>query len=373
MKISSISIKCIVTPILSGKIHGQGNNKKYVFLQMRTDVGNACVEIYCGTYAFNLVEFIVAEFDTELRNRNVNIGHVRENFLHKPFISGSGVYETVKNAIYNAILLIDLSWLPNTFSNSQSRNYLSGGTVKTSIAEMHNEIDRVNQSGFHGYKIRLDFRDADSINDRKQLLNTSGVPFAIDMIVNTNFKQRRSFNCIELFDNLETNNFLWLEEPVFPYSPLEWAEVITPLKQQKLPVAIGESLNSALELYSVIAGGLFDIIQIDSSHNGNFLQLSELQDFAVSQSRIVAYHNWGSLVTLFMNAILDNLLSNTTYFEVPAYKTKFDLDLCDILGIPTDEITSLITSIDNVEGIREDIFELISQTKSGDYADFQWV
>ena len=86
MKIIDISIKSIVTPIISGKIHGQGGNKKYVFLQMRTDAGNACIEIYCGTYAFKLVEFIVLEFASQLRNHHVTIADVRENFLHRPFL-----------------------------------------------------------------------------------------------------------------------------------------------------------------------------------------------------------------------------------------------------------------------------------------------
>lgn len=372
MNIKSIKVKPVVTPILRGRIHGQGDSKRYVFVLLETDCGNSFSEIYCGSYDFRAVELIISNIAEKLMNTEVCLKDVYQNFLHKPFVSGAGIHQTVISSIYNCILLIDRTWKPDlALGKVSTKVYLSGGTVKSSIDEMAEEIDFAISCGLSDYKVRLDYRDSERCVERIKFLNQQPVNYAIDLIVNTNHLLRQRMQLREILEHVDLDKLLWLEEPVFPTEPSDWEETLSICKNYRVTVALGESLNSNLEMEFILNHPSIDMIQIDSTHCSDLWRLMQFQARVLSANKVLGYHNWGSYITLLLNGVL-NEVSGQGFFEVPFYQTDFDKQVIKKLDCTLEHLCLPCVSFNDFDVIRESIFELIDGQLDKSYQDFSW-
>ena len=371
MIIKSLSLKAVVSPILRGNIHGQGSCKKYVFLLVDTSEGVSFSEIYCGAYTFDCVQSIVQDLFKKIEGREIDHSDVINNTLHQPFVCGSGIYEVVLNAFYNAILLFDLSWKDADVSTNGNELYLSGGTVKTSLDEMRNEILYAAQHDFDLYKVRMDYRAPEDCRERLEVLNSAGIRYAIDLIVNTNHVDRKAIQLDSLLAHADFANLVWLEEPFFPTCPSEWGTVGRYCMQHNVSLALGESLTSMLELEFVLQHPGIAVIQIDATHCSNLKNLQEFQKRVLENGKALGYHNWGSSITLLLNGLLSES-TGASYFEVPYYMTEFDQRIQMALACGAPDFAKPSRNLGDVSSYRPMLAQLIIDEPDRVYGDFRW-
>lgn len=372
MIVKSLKAKPVVTKITRGKIHGQGNYKRYTFILLETSAGNSFAELYCGTYDFELVTAIVKSLEKKLVGRELALQDVLDNTLHQPFISGAGVHQAVISSIYNCILLLDLNWILDLeHSITSSRTYISGGTVKSSIEEMKLEIEFARSLELHHYKVRLDYRDLNSSLEKIEFLNRQSINYAIDLIINTNYIARKELPLSRLVERIDTSKLLWLEEPVFPTEPEEWDSVLHICREAGITVALGESLTSKLELEYVLNHQMIEMVQIDATHNSDLLALQDVKRRVLERGKILGFHNWGSYATLIMNGLL-NENPGESFFEIPFYQTEFDEMLIQKLDCSVECLTNPRLCFGDLNCVRDNVFQLVLVYEERDYKDFSW-
>jgi len=372
MLLKSLKVKPVVTKISRGKIHGQGDFKRYVYILLETDAGNSFSEVYCGSYDFHSVTAIVKNLEEKLIGKPFGLQDVLDNKLHQPFISGGGVHQTIISSIYNCILLLDLSWKSDLSpAIKPGRTYISGGTVKSTIKEMETEIAFAKSLGLSDYKVRLDYRDLDRCFERIDFLNQQSVNYAVDLIVNTNHTSRNKLPLSSLLERFDTSKLLWLEEPVFPTAPEEWESVLQLCREMNITVALGESLTSKLELEYVLNHPMVGMVQIDATHCSDLLTLQSFKQRVINSKKVLGFHNWGSYVTLILNGFL-NETSGRCFFEIPFYQTDFDAEVIQSLDCRLETLGVPSVCFDDFDSIREALFEVISRYAEKDYKDFSW-
>ena len=372
MLIKRLKVKPVVTKISRGKIHGQGDSKRYVFILLETDIGNSFSEVYCGSYDYHSVSVIVNGLNDRLAGKVVDLQQVHANFLHQPFISGAGLNQTIISSVYNCILLLDLSWkLGRRAGSAPAQTYISGGTVKSTLNEMEAEIAFAESLGVTDYKIRLDYRDLGRCLDRLGFLNRQSVNYALDLIVNTNHATRGQLMLEPILERLDPSKLLWLEEPIFPTAPEEWEPILDLCHEKGITVALGESLTSRLEMDYVLNHMLIGMVQIDATHCADLVTLQNFKQRVVNREKILGFHNWGSHLTLILNGLLGET-SEQCFFEIPYYQTEFDTKLLQTLGRSVEELINPSICFNDFDSTREIIYQMICEHPESEYKDFRW-
>lgn len=369
MIVKKLYLKQISTQLISGSIKGQGNLKKYVFLVLETSKGIGFSEIYCGTYRFIFLKKIVDYLISELKEKEINRDLVLNNFLHQPFISGAGIVEIINSAFYNCYYMIEREGTLNLKNNINLKLYASGGTLSSKNNDIKEEIKHVNDNKFDALKIRLDYRDIKTSLDRIEILKSSNCNFAIDLIYNTNHLNRSVSDISKIINKEKIKNLLWIEEPVFPSSAgIDWDRNISYIKKIGYDIALGESMTSLTELQFLSLYEYVDLIQLDVTHNSDYVRLSSFLNINHNKKSF-GIHNWGSLLGQIQNLIMLNYCKkiNEIWWEIPLYMTKFDQELLEIMNI--DSKKNLVEKQHlNLNNIIE--FLINHEEKSHD--DYKW-
>jgi galactonate dehydratase len=87
---------------------------------------------------------------------------------------------------------------------------------------------------------------------------------------------------------LEPYEVEWVEEPTFPESA---AALETVRQYTSIPIATGERLHHLPELREFLERGVVDIVQVDLTHAGGFLNMKRIAGWAGAYYRQLAPHN----------------------------------------------------------------------------------
>jgi galactonate dehydratase len=87
---------------------------------------------------------------------------------------------------------------------------------------------------------------------------------------------------------LESYDPEWIEEPVPPENAASLARVRT---ATKTPIATGERAHTFEDIRPFIEGGAMDVVQVDLTHFGGFLQMKRLAGWADAYYLLLAPHN----------------------------------------------------------------------------------
>jgi len=367
MQVNSLTLKSIVTPIIQGSIRGQGDSKKYIFLIMETDEGIGISEIYSGTYYYKLIFEVLELIKPRILGKYISKEDISSNFLHQPFISGSGIVEVINSAIYNCFKWIELnhSYTKQIYANLIP--YLSGGTVSSSLEDLDKEITYSKENSFNFIKVRIDYRDKKKSLKKIEFLDMANVNYAVDIIANTNFLDINEFRIQDYFSESNSEKIIWIEEPFFPTNPLNWNETISQCRNLNLRIALGESLTSILELDFICKSSDIDIVQLDSTHCSDINRLTHLINCNIGQKKLWGIHNWGSLFGAYQNFLMIKNIECDFYWEVPFYKTLFDEEFSEIIDVRNIHILN-----ENPNNTLDKINKLIIEYPSREYKDFNW-
>lgn len=364
MQINSIRLRTVVSPIYGTVIHGQGQKKKYCFIEVDTAEGVCFSEIYPALYSSHLVQAAIAEISKRICGSEFPDTDALHHALHIPFISGAGTYAAVTAGVLNAI--DHRSGLTIDTPLHKFQPYLSGGTVKTSLKQMEKEILLCESQGYNNYKIRLDYRDEKDCKKKIDLLNASDVRYAVDFICNTNHVEFDEQVLIALIDRMNVDKVEWIEEPVVPHYTLNRLEFLSAIQKRGFVIGLGESLTSPLELLALDQTSSIGLIQLDATINGRY---KELKEFVKGCSSRLGAHNWGSLITSLQNAHLFNGVTKDVHFEIPIYETEFDGLISEVLFIQPKKIESWPNHAIILD---ERVERVIAQFEVENYGDFSW-
>jgi hypothetical protein len=361
MRILRVKSTFIHSEIDHGKIHGQGSTKRYCFVLVETDCGNYFSELYPGTYASRLVDACIETIAERLCSEQIyqSINAIQSK-LHIPFISGNGMYEACVSAVLNAIHSHFNDYTVNKLSDV--KYYYSGGTVKSTLSEIEEEVDFAIKNQYEFYKVRLDYRNVEDCKSKIEVLNNINLPYCVDFIVNTNYSLNCSETILKITTLMDPAKVIWIEEPFVPSSMHYQRDFAAQLRTQGHKIALGESFTSLFELNSLIEAGLADYIQLDCTITSN---ISNLISFAAETKLAVAFHNWGSLITSLQNVIIAAQIGRTSYFEIPYYSTPFDRWLASVR-----DLSRSVLGLNESE--RECIFEHIKTNGKRTHEDFSW-
>lgn len=364
IEIVDIRVRTVSTPVFGTVIHGQGQNKKYCYIEVNSNDGIFYAEIYPGLYSSALVEAAVEEVSNRACGRNFSDISALRRALHIPFITGAGVYQAVTGAFLNAVqhnkpLRIDLK-------ADNIHPYLSGGTVKTSTDQMSEEIALCKALNFACYKVRLDYRDRKDCEEKIALLNNSEIRYAVDFICNTNHSDFNEKVLLGLLDLMDPRSVEWIEEPVIPHEAWQQGKFLSEIDNKGFATALGESLTSPLEFWALDNISTVGLIQLDATINGDY---EYLRDYARCCSSKLGAHNWGSIITSLQNAVVFSGFGKDIFFEIPIYETDFDREVAATFGISLKEPCGW-SQTDIV--IDEKVGAVISRFAVESAGDFNW-
>jgi hypothetical protein len=357
-------MRTVVSKIYGTVIHGQGNYKKYCFIEVVMQTGIFYSEIYPGLYSAAFVKTAIDEISKRICDIKYDNLDAVEAAIHIPFISGAGTYQAVTSAVLNAVS--HESALQINLDSTYFKKYLSGGTVRTSLEQIEREIELCSNECYEVYKVRLDYRDQNDCIKKIELLNNSGVKYAVDFICNTNHKLFDPEVILKIIDKMNYQSVEWIEEPLIPHNALNQIDFLSKLVAKGFVIALGESLTSPLELWAIDSERTIGMLQLDATINGKY---QDLKIFAEKSKSRLGAHNWGSLVTSLQNGSLFTGIDKNIFFEVPIYQTEFDLELANILQIGVKDLKSWSgTQI----YLNQQITEVILRFADDTYPDFGW-
>lgn len=361
LNINRVFCRFVSSEIIGGQIHGQGAKKRYCFIIVETTNGNYAAELYPGLYNRDIVEKCVEVISARLvEKKTISDCSSLRDALHIPFISGNGIYESCVNIVINALtpVLASISF----GNNKHTKYYYSGGTVKSSIAELQSEVKFTAENNFAFYKIRLDYRNTSDAIKKINFLNKQNVNYAVDFIVNTNISSFSRKTLIDLISLMDPARVIWIEEPLVPSQIHRNMEFLHKINDLGFKIAFGESFTSETELYFANASKGIDILQLDATINTD---ISSLLNFVCNSNIELAFHNWGSAYTTYINSFVASHTQRQCYFEVPFYDTLFDRELKRFLkDIQTNNFLS--------KGLSNQLSEIIDVFSDDSVGDFKW-
>lgn len=362
MKITSVYTKFVSSQILKGVIHGQGQNKTYCFIIVETTSGRFLSELYCGTYNRHIVEACIQTINEKLRKASYfeTLECIRTE-LHIPFISGNGIYEACTSAVLNAVeSQLTSTNLPHTWCGEY---YYSGGTVKTSISQLYEEIEYAVKSGYNVYKIRLDYRDPEDCINKISILNAHAISYSVDFIVNTNISNNYHSAIQNILEYMYPEKVCWIEEPTIPSRVVQDSDYLRQIRDRGFKLALGESFTSILEFQAIDKLDLIDVIQLDATISST---VPDFVEFGSTCNARLGFHNWGSVFGMLQNMSVAQKIGKFNYFEIPYYQTAFDNELIGLLA------TSVIHELDINEVNLDRVVAVIEKYSVETNDNFSW-
>ena len=363
MFIQDLRLRVVADEVRGTTIHGQGAVKRYCFIELHGDNKILFAEIYPGLYSISLVRAALLEIKKRVVGKAFFSGEEISVAMHIPFISGAGVYHAVASCVQNCFSHSEGVELGS--AGAIPREYLSGGTVKTDIAQMEKEVCRATESKYLGYKVRLDYRNILDSKQKIEFLNNCGISYAVDFICNTNYSVAANDEVLKLIDLMDPSEVLWIEEPCVPHLIHRNISFLNKIRSLGFTVAFGESLTSPLELGCLEGDEAVGLLQLDATINGSYQQLVHFMNEATT---CLGLHNWGSIITSIQNASLLKNTSHSCFFEIPVYETDFDIAVAKILGIDRSKPSTWTRKV----LLDESLLSVMTQYEDAETSDFRW-
>ena len=164
--------------------------------------------------------------------------------------------------------------------------------------------------GFHGVKIKVGFDLNQDINIVRAVRRELGQDFRIMTDANQGYSLDVALKAAEAFSN---SDVFWLEEPLF----VEDIEGHVQLREKgKVPVAVGENLNTYYAFENFVARGAVDFLQPDVARAGGISEIRKIAALAARYDVSVSFHTWGDAVALAASLHLSAALKECGVMEL---------------------------------------------------------
>jgi L-alanine-DL-glutamate epimerase-like enolase superfamily enzyme len=333
-------------------------------------LGEAYVGIYIPEFTKQIVDHIIKSF----RGLDIEQALSKIEVFKLPFVSNAGIYKSILGAI--EISLFDLKArikqvpLYKLFSEEAylPKLYASGGSVITTIDDLHNDIALVSKHEISAFKLRIGKQKWEADLDRIKFVRDEmpNSALMVDAISGTREPVWSFEESLLKFKDLEQFNLTWLEEPLSPELLDKYVEL---KKSLNIPLAAGEAYSSKTEYFGLIEYSNIDIVQFDVTHSGGINIVKEVYEMSHKKRKKTAFHVWGSLIAQMANFHLALSMRDVFYFEVPL----LELEINDYLISSDDKIFDLVKKIPTESGLGLSLDkETISKFQYVQGTEYKW-
>src|SRR6478672_5731540 len=148
------------------------------------------------------------------------------------------------------------------------------------------------KQGFHGVKIKVGFDLDQDIRIVRAVRQELGKDFTVMTDANQGYSVDVGLKAAEAFSQC---GVFWLEEPLFAEDIEGHAEL---REKGKVPIAVGENLNTYYAFENFVARGAVDFLQPDVARAGGITEIRKIAALAAKHSVSVSFHTWGDAVAL---------------------------------------------------------------------------
>ncbi len=378
MHVEKINFHKISTKYGDGKVFGQTTKYKTLFLVSMINSSHQEVwgEAYVGIYIPDNLDQIAQLITDRLKGLEILDKQDYKNRISIPFVSGSGLFQSILSAydiciwqlraIELNMTLLDLikSELNKELirdSNSEKINYYgSGGSVSFNPEECIKDLKKVRKLGLDGFKMRCGYQSLQNDIERikkvsDEIKNEGNNKLMLDRIMGTLRSRNNLYSGKELISSCIEKNIdvFWYEELFDPYNIIEYIDI----KKNKndLKIALGESFTTKTEYISYVKYA--DFLQFDVTHFGGFTPtidvINDLKSFNYSKEFTV--HIWGSCLSYLFNYLLAKACKNIKWVEVPLIELELNKiflkegNILSLINMKELEIQKIVNSFNSID------------------------
>ena len=194
------------------------------------------------------------------------------------------------------------------------------------------------EQGFHGVKIKVGFDLDQDIGIVRAVREELGKDFTVMTDANQGYSVDVGLRAAEAFSKC---GVFWLEEPLFA----EDIEGHAQLREKgKIPIAVGENLNTYYAFENFVTRGAVDFLQPDVARAGGITEIKKIAALATRHNVTVSFHTWGDAVALAASLHLSVALKECgvmeldyTYNPLSEELLKEPLEVKNGFMIPSDK------------------------------------
>jgi D-galactarolactone cycloisomerase len=166
------------------------------------------------------------------------------------------------------------------------------------------------EQGFHGVKIKVGFDLDQDIGIVRAVRQELGKDFTVMTDANQGYNIDVGLKAAEAFSQC---GVFWLEEPLF----VEDIEGHAELREKgKVPIAVGENLNTYYAFENFVVRGAVDFLQPDVARAGGITEIRKIAALAAKHNVAVSFHTWGDAVALAASLHLSAALKQCGVMEL---------------------------------------------------------
>jgi D-galactarolactone cycloisomerase len=166
------------------------------------------------------------------------------------------------------------------------------------------------EQGFHGVKIKVGFDLEQDIRIVRAVRQELGKDFVVMTDANQGYSLKVGCEAAAAFADC---GVFWLEEPLF-VEDIEGHAVLR--EKTKVPIAVGENLNTFYAFENFIVRGAVDFIQPDVARAGGITEIVKITALAARHGVPVSFHTWGDGVALAASVHLAVALKDCIVMEL---------------------------------------------------------
>jgi len=166
------------------------------------------------------------------------------------------------------------------------------------------------EQGFHGVKIKVGFDLDQDIRIVRAVRQELGKDFVVMTDANQGYTVDVALKAAEAFSDC---GVFWLEEPLF----VEDIEGHAAIRERgKVPIAVGENLNTCYAFENFVVRGAVDYLQPDVARAGGISETKKIAAMAALHKVPISFHTWGDGIALAASVHLSAALKECIVMEL---------------------------------------------------------
>jgi D-galactarolactone cycloisomerase len=166
------------------------------------------------------------------------------------------------------------------------------------------------EQGFHGVKIKVGF----DLDQDTRIVRAVREELGKEFIVMTDANQGYTIDvALEAAAAFADCGAFWLEEPLFVEDIEGHAQL---RKKTKVPIAVGENLNTFYAFENFVLRNAVDVLQPDVARAGGISEINKIARFAAEHKVALSFHTWGDAVALAASLHLSAALRECGMMEL---------------------------------------------------------
>ncbi len=184
------------------------------------------------------------------------------------------------------------------------------------------------EQGFHGVKVKVGFDLAQDIKIVDAVRKEVGQDFIVMTDANQGYEVEVALSAARAFADC---GVFWLEEPLF----VEDIEGHARLREQsKIPIAVGENLQTRYAFENFVMRGAVDFLQPDVARVGGVTETLKVAALAAAHGVPISFHTWGDGVALAASVHLSAAIQECIVMELDYTYNPLRAELlCDPLEL----------------------------------------